>query len=302
MTTTNNLTTQAEPRRARLSGVAQFAPWVQAPKTSLPDLFLFWFPVSGFPIRYDESVWLLDFFERFTAAITAPGTLRCEHFMRQKEIRGPLHNAFHAYKDRCVVYPGLGRSLGGGGTLFPPDGAPPATPAGTDEQERVGEGLLWFANKQPAVQRQLFLGHAGFIALFLPPDPKPKLVPQLMPASPAMRAAHPALQRFDVDQIVSGTAARLDPFLNRSKELFGSDLAQRSEFRRMDFTLPLLDSAGIFAASAEARAKWFELFEVYIGESRKDKGVVLMFEKQEHADVLQEVLRTMPPLKREGRG
>ena len=282
-------------KRNRLSQVRTFTPWVAAPKSQIADASLFWLPVSGFPLRYGEKQWLLLFLERFSAAVTESKKLRCEHFMQQSEIRGPLHNAYHQYKERCIIYPGLGRYTKGGATLFPPDGAPAIPEEGSEQSgERIGLSLLWFANKQPVPQRELFVGYGGFLAMFLPPDPKPKVRPPNFPMTPALRASHPALQRFDVEQIASGTSARLDEFLNRSKVLFGADLAHRSEMRRMEFVLPLLDSASIFAASAEERSVYFELFDIYIAESRKDKGMILLFQKPEYQTMLLDVLATMP--------
>ncbi|AEU38919.1 hypothetical protein [Granulicella mallensis] len=292
----NENTLETVNKRPRLSPQPTFAPWIPAPESAIADASLFWLPVSGFPLRYAERQWLLLFLERFSAALTQSGKLRCEHFMQQNEIRGPLHHSYHQYKERCVIYPGLGRSMSGGTTLFPPDGAPATQPEENEKHgERIGQSLLWFANKQPIPQRELFAGYGGFIALFLPPDPKPKVRPPNMAISPALRAAHPAFQRFDVEQIVSGTAARLDAFLDRSKTLFGSDLAHRAELRRMDFVLPLLDSATVFGASPEERSLYFELFDVYVGESRKDKGVVLLFQKPEYEQVMLDVVATMPP-------
>ncbi len=289
-------------RRPRLSQAPTFAPWVMAPETSIAGSSLFWLPVSGFPLRLAEKQWLLLFLERFAAALTASQMLRCEQFMQQHEICGPLHHAYHAYKQHCIVYPGLGRFMSGGASLFPQDGAPSMTREPEMPERRLGRNLLWFANKQPVPQRELFLGYGGFLALFLPRDPKPMLrATSVPPITPALRAAHPALQRFDVEQIVSGTAARLESWLAQSKTLFAADLVSRAELRRMDFVLPLLDSASIFAAPPEERANWFECFDVYLGESRKDRGLVLFFQKPEYRQHLLDVLAAMPPSEAENR-
>ena len=265
-------------RRRRLSDDRRFLPWTRA--QNLKDCSLFWMPVSGFPLRFEEKHWLTSFLERLSSSLESTHDLRTEMFLRYKAISADRIEEFMKYRMKCMTMMGLGRH---------PDAALPALPTGDqlreivrngkpfDLKEWIGDFQYWFAMKQPERQRELYLGTGGLTTIFLPPDPGTK--PPKLPFTPKLRAAHPTFQRFDVDAAHASTYAMSDAFLAKSKTMFGTGLEDRAHYEGLAFILPLLDSGHFFAVTPEVRAQWFELFDVYVNESLTDKGIVLAFAK-----------------------
>ena len=287
--TTRNLS-----KRQRLFNPQAYRPWIRADESRLPDCFLFWMPVSAFPARPLEKSWLREFLDRFSSVLDSQFGLRGEIFFQYKSVQSELVDPFMIYTQKCLTMTGIGRHA---------DETLPAFPSAEqireivqsgktfDVKEWVGDFLYWFLNKQGKRQRELFLGYGGMSTIFLPPDPKTK--PPRIPVTPALRASLPVFQKLDVDGVFAATCAMQDQFLEKSKSLFGQGLESRPEYPGIAFILPLLDSAHFFVASSELRAKWFELFEVYVNESKKDKGILLAFQKPEYEPILVEVLESM---------
>jgi hypothetical protein len=280
--------------RKRLLEALDYTPWVRAEEQQMPDCFLFWLPVSAFPISHQERVWLMEFLSRLTARLHEQHALRAELFLAYKSITGDLMDIFRRYAVTCVKMIGLGRFAD---TELPPM----PTPAQVKEcvesgktfrvRDWVGDYLIWFVGKDKEQQRELFFGRGGTTTIFLPPDPKIK-VPNL-PFTPALRASLPVFQRMDVDGTIAGAFSMQEEFLDKSKAMFGAGLESRSEYQGMAFILPLLESAHFFLASAELRAQWFELFDVYLNESEKDKGIVLAFKQEKYLEDFLSVLESM---------
>ena len=275
MTTTPSITPQEQ--RPRLS-TADYSPWTRA--HALQDCFLYWLPVSQFPIMQSEKTWLLNFLARLTAQLKQENDLRCETFLQYKSVDDNCMADFIKYRQRARTLIGMGRRPGA--TL-------PKAP--TEEQIKkvreegkpfdyrawVGDYSYWFVPKQAEVQRELFFGLGGTTSIFFAPDPKTKAPP--LPFTPRLRAAHPAFKAFDIDAGNESLFALTDSFLQRSKEMFGQGLEETPQWDGLAFVLPLLDSGHFFAADADMRAAWFDLFDVYLNESVADGGILLAFRK-----------------------
>ncbi len=274
--TTEQPPTGKAARTRRIFAEDDYLPWVRAQQ--LTDCSLFWLPVQSFPVSHDEKLWLSEFLARFSQRMRADHDLRAEIFLQYKSLSGEMANEFLKYRRKCLTLMGLGRR---------PGATIPALPSGGqlreivkkgdsfDINQWVGDYSYWFIMKQPDRQRELFLGCGGMTIILLPPDPKTK-APKL-PFTPALRAAHPAFQKFDVDGLHEATYAMGDVFLEKSKQLFGAGLENHAQYDGLAFILPLLDSAHFFAATAEQRGQWFDLFHVYINESHADQGILLGF-------------------------
>ena len=282
------------PKRTRISEAADYAPWVRADAKRLPDCQLYWLPVSAFPLRHDEKLWIHEFLDRFTGELTEAHGLRCENFLRYKQLSGPLIDIYKRYAFSAPKMIGLGRSANTPLPSFPsPEQVKAYMDAGTefDYRDWVGDYLLWFAGTDKAEQRQLFFGHGATCILALPPDPHIK-VPHL-PFTPALRASMPVFQKMNVDAMIGGAFAMLDQFLEKSKVMFGEDLKDTVEYMGTAFIIPLLSSVEFFAANQDLRSRWFELFEVYLNESVTDKGVLLAFQNAGYEESMLAVLDAM---------
>jgi hypothetical protein len=283
---------EQRPVRKRLHNEDDYLPWIRAEQT-LSDCFLFWIPVSGFPIRHDEKVWLIEFLTRLDARLKALD-LRTEIFFQYKQVTQEMGDSFRSYAQRCMKLLGLGRFADADLPSFPTaKQVQEAVDSGKpfDFRDWIGDYLIWFIGKQPAEQRERFLGHGGMTTIYLPPDPR--LKPIRLPYTPALRAAMPIFQQMDVDAMVAGTQSMNDAFLAKSKKLFGEGLEDKPEYPGIPFVLPLLDSQHFFIATPELRERWFSLFDVYVNESRKDNGFLLAFQKEAYEDIFLEILESM---------
>lgn len=284
--------TQLAPaRRRRLTGQKEHAPWVRA--ETLASHFLFWLPVSGFPLVHDERAWLLEFLNRFSAFLGKAHGLRCEAFLEYAALspQQKIHLQSYAVGRRALL--GVGRSSD-------EDLTPLLTPEEAQERLRTmepgktvaaGRQLLWFLNKGAEQQRELFFGEGCVTMMFLPPDPA--TTPPKLPLTPALRAAHPAFQQYDVDASIEAAYAETDAFLGKSKKLFKKGLDTRAEWAKARFVLPLFASADFLKAPEDLRNRWFDLADVYLFESRADGGVLLAFQKEAFQEALTAVLESM---------
>src|ERR1700761_8997724 len=109
-------------QRHRLSMV-DYSPWTRA--YALEDCFLFWLPVSQFPITQSEKSWLLNFLARLTDRLQKENDLRCETFLQYKSVDDNCMADFIKYRQRARTLIGMGRHPGA--TL---------PPAPTEEQIR----------------------------------------------------------------------------------------------------------------------------------------------------------------------
>ena len=175
-------------------------PWRKA--AQLKSCFLYWAPVSGFPIPPNQRSWLLEFFERFTKLLAESAGLRPELFLQFKSLLAPeLKKQFLNHASELCPITGLSRR----------PGAPLQQPPNPQDVKSMIEGrkefvfgdyvadyAYWFVDKSDKKQRDLFFGHGGLTMLYLKPDPRTKAPP--VPFSAAVRR-RPIFQKFDVDRL-----------------------------------------------------------------------------------------------------
>lgn len=283
---------ETESRRKRLESVEEeFKPWLHA--TGVADLDVLWLPVSSFPLRHDERVWLLGFLEALANALKEDSGLREEVFLRFSVASGTLAEPFNRYSTRVQVLPGLTRRPN-----EPLQGKPDVETVKEEIQQTnafdmgrwTSDYAVWFQLKRAQEQRDLFFGAGGMSLLFLAPDPATK--PPRVPFTPRFRASLPVFQQFNVDELLEGAMALKDGFLKRSKEIFGAGLEAGVDMRTVGFILPSLESRHLVQAEPETRALWFSVFDVYLRESVEDGGILLAF-RQEHRPTVQTVLKRL---------
>jgi hypothetical protein len=266
-------------------------PWVQA--TNLHDCFLFWLPVTGFPLRHDERVWILEFLQRLSSGLKTQHTLREEVFLQFSTATQNYEKSFRKYAERSFHLPGVSRK--------PEEDLRGIPDAATIEEEMketkkfdlekwTSDYAIWFQKKEAEKQRSLFLGEGGVTLLFMPPDPKTK--PPILPFTPKFRAAFPVLQARDVDGMLESAFSLNDDFLAKSKILFGQGMNPDISLETIGFVLPLFDSGHLLKATPEEREQWFGLFDVYFRESTADHGCVLAF-RNNYTTLMQDVLDAM---------
>ena len=240
-------------------------PWRRA--ESLSDCFLYWAPVSAFPMPDRARVWMKQFLSRFSARVQAEFKLRAEVFLNDNALPA-LMVPFLETSQEFSPMSGLRRIPG---ERLPDFARNPIDPSHSTPSRPPG--WYWFVNKAEVRQREAFFGYGFLATILLPPDPgtaAPKL-----PISEAMRKRIEALQVFDLQAMMNTTLAMRDGFLKKSIELFGADLKNNLFLRGAQFVMPLLTSADFFRCSPEERAKWFALFDVYVIESQQDHGILI---------------------------
>lgn len=248
-------------------------PWRRAEQ--MTRCYLYWLPVTAFPLRAAQRTWLLHFLNGFGEILSTKFGLRPEVFLQFKTVP-PLMDVFLNTAHAFGPFHGLTRR---------PGSRPPKLVDETDLDD-ISKGkkkfkfndycpdyAYWFVFKAFRKQMEAFFGHGGISAMFLKPDPA--TVPPKLPIPQAVRDKIDLFKQFDVDGAVAGAFALKDPFLAKSKEMFGSDLASDARFKGLLFTMPLLATADFFSAPAEQIENCFKLFDVYINESPTDQGVLL---------------------------
>lgn len=258
-----------EPQRHDL----EILPWRRA--RELDRCSLYWLPVSDFPVPPDQRQWLLQFLERLSTSAKDRFGLRSEVFFQYKSTID-LATPFHRTSFEFLPMLGLGYRPGSQIPTFPSNEELKKMADGEvkfDLKDWVADYCYWFLNKSGKRQREEFLGHGGMTIILLKPDPG--TTPPPLPASAKARPSGPASPNLDVEGLWAGMLAMTDGFLPKSKQLFGAGLEDRQEFPGLPFILPLLGTADFFYGAAEDCDKWFQLFDIYVNESSRDRGIVL---------------------------
>jgi hypothetical protein len=248
-------------------------PWRRAEQ--LTRCYLYWIPVAAFPLRVAQRTWLLHFLSRLGDLLSTKYGLRSEVFLQFKTLP-PLMDPFLNTAHEFGPFHGLTRR----------PGSPLPKLVGEADLDDFAKGrkkfrfndycpdyAYWFVFKSFKKQLEVFFGHGGISAMFLKPDPA--AVPPKLPIPQAVRDKFDIFKQFNVDGMVAGAYALKDSFLAKSKELFGSELANDPKFKALLFVAPLLATADFFSAPPEQIENCFKLFEVYINESPTDQGVLL---------------------------
>lgn len=249
--------------------------------------------MEGFPLGFEQRSWILTFLERFLNRLEREEGLRSELFLAYKDLPHVLIQTFLDYRRKHSILLGLGRHPGENIAPFFSEDELRAVQRGestANVADWVPEYQYWFVAKDRAGQFERFFGFGRMTLLMLPPDPATKAPP--LPFTPALRAAHPALHRSDIDAQQNAIYALNDAFLAQSKEIFGKGLEEDSRYPGISFVLPMLHSGNFFDTAPESLAVWFSLFDLYVAESPADKGVLLAFAKP-YADHMLDVLDDM---------
>ena len=280
----------AEERRrlGPLNKTSQLLPFMRA--SALTDIALYWLPVRAYPMSFEERRWALDFFRHLKNKMDTR-SLRLESFLQFKALYPDLLNRFLSRSQDYSPLLGL---------LLQPGGSMPDPPTFEDIEAEVKKGgpvdvkqwmadyCYWFMAKQDERQREDFFGLGGMILLFLKTDPD--ATPPVLKIPKVMRS-HPALQDVDIESKMAIAYSLQDKFLKLSKDVFGETVRDDPSYPGIPYVLPLLRSADLFAATAEQRSKWFEVFEIYSVESKADRGILLAARDNNFDDALIESIQ-----------
>lgn len=285
---------QARQRITPIDRTADLLPWRRAHE--LTRCFLYWLPVSTFPISTRQRTWLMEFLSRWIGLMKERG-LRPELFLQYKTVYPDLMKPLLNNMMELIPVMGLGRKPGAPLPVFPSkDEVAKKTQEMYDTLKRGDQVQLpdtkeympdysyWFVEKSEKHQRELFFGHGGMTFTFLKADPKTAPPPLLI--SEAQKKKMPVLQKINVDKMWAQANSLADAFLPKSKEYFGAGLESEPQMKGIPFILPLLDSADYFSQPAEVVEKALDLFAVYIRESPADKGMLLSFGVELEEDLI----------------
>jgi hypothetical protein len=279
---------------------AELLPWRRA--RELTRCFLYWIPVSTFPIPTVQRGWLMEFLTRWTLLMKERG-FRPETFLQYKTVHPDLMKPLLSNMMELIPVMGLGRKPGTALPEFPSEAEVQQSTKAMfdalsqkksvdlpDAKKYMPDYAYWFVEKSDKEQRELFLGYGGLSMAFLKPDPNTAAPP--LPFTPILRKKLPMLEQLERN-FAKANSLR-DSFLAKSKEFFGGGLEQEPQMKGIPFILPLLDSADFFSQPAEVIEKCFQLFDAYIRESPSDKGVLLAVKQDiDIEDGLIELLNTM---------
>lgn len=291
--------TATERRRLTPLEEKTIAPFVRAQQ--IEDISLYWLPVSTFPMRPDQREWLMDFHRRIAEHMAKESQCREELFLRFKSIYPDLNDQFS--RTSMEFAPIMGGGIAPGSSLPEKitmdalkEQVDEATKKGTlvDVQRWMPDMTYWFAKKLPEKQRECFLGFGGLVTLFLQPDPFTK-PPEIK--LPRIVTSMPSFQQMGGEARFASEAqfaySLRDPFLAKSKEVFGGAYREDPSYGGLLFVIPLFTAGVLLAASAQQKEEWFTLFDGYIAESLADKGVLLALKSPDFDESLAEILEVM---------
>lgn len=255
-----------------------FSPWRKAEWFGACSVY--WMPTDEVPIPAKKRRWLLEFLNRFTSEVKQKHKLRCEQFIQFKTIHKHCQDAFVEKSVNFMPMAGLSRRPGGADLTMrlPDDQHIQDLQQGRSKFEfsnYIGDYSYWFISKDSGKQREAFFGFGGMSILFLPPNPGmsvPLKLPKFIKNHPSMQ---PLLRQFDVEALLSNTEQYLDPFLEKSKEVFGVGLEHHPQYKGFAYIIPLLKSQDLFSHGHEEIERWFSAFDIYLRECEDDGGLLL---------------------------
>ncbi len=258
------------------SRIESLAPWVRA--WQLETCQLYWLPVSETPMPFRQKQWLLEFLRRF-APVAACREAQPQTFLQMKSIQPYFRDEFIRSSPSFAPIIGLSRRPGEGLPPMPDKAYADDLAKGRTQYDASSlqpDYTYWFTTGGQQELSAKFLGGGGLTALYLKDDPgsrAPKIeVPKAAYRNPGIAQL---LQTHNLDRVNQIGSALGSPFLKKSKLLFGADLKDEPQYPGLLFILPLLSSQDFFQAQPADIDNWFSLFEVYLGESPRDKGVIL---------------------------
>lgn len=267
-------------RRSRLEPLdrsADLLPWRRAHDLEVCQLY--WMPAASFPLPFRQRQWLLRFAQDFTAAIAAKYETLPQLFLQMKVIHPDLRDLFIKTSRQFCPMLGLSRRPGSPLPAVPDERYAQDLQKGKiqyDHKALQPDYCYWFLYPEREKQRELFLGYGGLTTLYIRPDAENKAPKVAVPKHIqqdkrfAMLPSQESMQR-----VLDGAFALKSPFLAKSKEMFAADLKEDPQYPGLLFVIPLLEAGAFFQASSEQIETWFSLFDFYLYESPKDRGIVL---------------------------
>jgi hypothetical protein len=242
--------------KKRISDVApkvQPAPWVRA--ETMDRCFLYWLSTRSFPVPVDQRLWLLTFLDELTEALHQTNGLEPQQFLEPAKLPPATRMDLLSRSMEIHTLPGITRAMSTAGG-----------PA---------ESCSWFPGKEDRRQRDAFFGHGAMTILYVAADPAPPPplpIPQQAKSFPMFA---PIFEMFDIDQIFSYATTVRHPFLSKTKTLAGEKAKNDRATQGALFLLPTITSIDFFQQSADEVKRWFDVFSIYIRESRPDNGILL---------------------------
>ncbi len=264
-------------------------PFLRAP--DLKECELYWISVSGFPPPAAQRTWLLDFFPRLSKMLADEQGLRGEFFFQQKNIV-PVEQRFRKLAPELLPKLGLSRRPG---APLPPPPTKDQLEAGVrgepfDIMSHMPDYCYWMRNPDAPKLIADFFGLGGASMFYLKPDPA--TTPPDVSVIDELQKAFPQMQWDKLKMMLNAGCASRDPFLAKSKKLFGEGLEADPVYDGLSYILPLLGTGDFFSQPEAERKKWFELFDLFWRESPPDKGIYIA-SKLPLEDPLHRVLQSM---------
>lgn len=269
-------------------------PWRRA--TELTRCALYWIGVRTFPIPSGQRAWLLNFITRLAQYLQETAGLRHELFVHVKALNPPLRDKFVRKAVDWMPTTGLGRAPNAPMPPPPSEADIKALQEGKkklDPNDYMPDFSYWLLDSSFQAQMEALLGGAATTLLFLKPDPNAQAPKSLFPKEllqnpmfagadpnsafplPTFLRENPLLKQLNVESKINATFKMQDAFLAKSKTIFGAGLEDSPGFPGFAFIIPTLESKDFFQQREEDVKKWFELFDVYLHESKPDKGILL---------------------------
>ena len=241
----------------------------------LESCFLLWLPVRAFPVPANQRAWLLELFHALGDLLSKDFGLRSEVFLQYKTVSLVQKAFLQRVRD---FQPMLGLSRRPGAPMpemLTKERLDAIIKSGQPLpfNESVPDYSYWFLTKALEEEMGEFFGFGGMTAIFLQPEEGTK--PPEMPFTEAMRKSFDPAHIARLEQAVAAGYSLKDPFLAKSKELFGAGLEDEPQYPGIQFILPLLGSSEFFSQPKQELEKWFQLFDVYATESPADQGILL---------------------------
>jgi hypothetical protein len=248
-------------------------PLRRAPAVS--HCYLYWVPVSSWPIPTGERAWLLQFLGGLHALVKSETTLRGEFFL-DYQTAGHVHRPF--LKNALELLPFLGMARRPGAPIPEPPTADELKKAAAgdgefDMSQHTPTSCYWFLNQDLERLLPLFFGYGGASMMYLAPDPN--ATPPEIPYLDEIKEIFPEMPYSKLEAMNSAAASMSDAFLKKSKDLFGVGLEEEPVYEGLPFILPLLQTSDFTGQPQEVWETWYQLFELHWRESPPDRGVFL---------------------------
>ncbi len=242
-----------------------------------PGCELFWIGIPAFPAPLAHRTWLIEFFMRFNQAVAGELKVRGEFFLQFKTVV-EIERRFRRLASEIAPWPGLSRRPGAKIPNPPTKEQLEAAIRGEpfDIRRHFPDACFWLRSEHGRLFDEFF-GLGGTSMYYLPPDAA--AAPPVIPYLDELKLTFPQLDFNKLTRLTAATASLREPFLAASKKLFGPGLEDEPSWEGISFILPLLETRDFFTQPAAEKQKWFELFDVFWRESRRDLGLYIASSK-----------------------